>query len=580
MNTSTPTTFELHRWTTRGNDLLTRARQLLASATDEKTRLLAGEVSERILASDKRVSLVFAGQYSAGKSSLIKSLTGREDIAIGAGITTDRTHAYDWDGITIVDTPGIHTELRPDHDEIAYKAIVEADLLGFVVTNELFDAHLAEHFRQLAIERDKVHEMMLVVNKMRRCATGNSPEAQVAICEDLSRVLVPFTPEDVRITFTDADAALQSKTEPDQEIAAILWKKSGFAQFVQELNRFVREKRLSSRYTTALYRLEQVLIEALANESTGDPTVDAIEEMLLQERRAVLDTKQQIIEEVEMDILITCSQIRQEGNRVAEMIHASADIEAVNQELQAAQKRVDELVEHLDESIRSIIGRHVESLDSHLHDIFDSELAKALSQRLESLREATLSNGKTIVQISGMPAKLGDFLLKHSFKPGTGTLESLFKLGSYSGTKAHDFIKTIGHFFGKSFKPWEAVKWTRYAANFGRFLGVAGIALPLVMQTKENIDVRKRERELRERRSDVRAMFNEVANNIEIDFKQLLRAYISSNITPQIDQVTAQLEEFRDSQRTRSQLFQDLHNLLKETRELIRDIHSSNQKAT
>ena len=119
--------------------------------------------------------LVFAGQYSAGKSTILKALTGREDIATGAGITTEKALTYNWEGIKVVDTPGVHTELRLDHDEITYRAIADANLLVFVVTNELFDSHLGQHFRKLAIERDKAHEMMLVVNKMRRCARRQQP---------------------------------------------------------------------------------------------------------------------------------------------------------------------------------------------------------------------------------------------------------------------------------------------------------------------------------------------------------------------------------------------------------------------
>lgn len=41
------------------------------------------------------IKLVFAGQYSAGKSSILKMLTGRNDIAIGAGITTQKAHSYE-----------------------------------------------------------------------------------------------------------------------------------------------------------------------------------------------------------------------------------------------------------------------------------------------------------------------------------------------------------------------------------------------------------------------------------------------------------------------------------------------------
>ena len=78
------------------------------------------------------IRLVFAGQYSAGKSSILKMLTGRDDIEIGEGITTQQANTYIWNGIEVIDTPGIHTELRPDHDEISYEAISSADMLVFV----------------------------------------------------------------------------------------------------------------------------------------------------------------------------------------------------------------------------------------------------------------------------------------------------------------------------------------------------------------------------------------------------------------------------------------------------------------
>src|SRR5579883_1470281 len=162
----TSTKFELLEWAAAGNDLLERSRRKLSSAPSEKMQQLADKVPTTILSEDNTVVLVFAGQYSAGKSTIIKALTGREDIATGAGITTEQAHTYDWEGIKVVDTPGVHTELRPEHDEITYRAIADADLLIFVVTNELFDSHLAQHFRKLAIDRNKAHEMMLVVNKM------------------------------------------------------------------------------------------------------------------------------------------------------------------------------------------------------------------------------------------------------------------------------------------------------------------------------------------------------------------------------------------------------------------------------
>lgn len=574
--------FELYQWTTIGNDLLFRSRQCLATAPSEKMQMLAGRVPAEILSPDKSVNLVFAGQYSAGKSSIMKVLTGREDIAIGAGITTEKTHTYDWGGITVVDTPGVHTQLRPDHDEITYRAIAGADLLVFVVTNELFDSHLAKHFRNLAIERDKAHEMMLVVNKMRRCAKGNSQEAQNVIREDLRKVLAPFTPEDLRTTFIDAEAALESKTETDGEIAKILLKKSGVDGFTHELNRFVREKGLSSRYTTALYSLEQVLQEALASESTGDKDIDALEELLLQRRRALLDTQDRIPRAVEGEIQNASSQIRQEGRKVADMINGSADQKAVDQELQAAQDRVQNLAEQLEKSVQVVIGKHMKALDDRVGDIANSELAKELLPRLvHRIEQASISPEamKNLKKASNISSRLGEFLVKNSFTPKTGTIGGLFKLNQYSGTATHGAVKAIGKFFGKSFKPWEAVKWTRTVANVGRVFAVAGTVLTFVLQIKEDADAAQLEVDLRESRSAVRSGFNDAAHVIEMHFDKATQSFVSSAISSEIENVDSQLDELRNLQQTRSDLFQNLLGLLEETRELIKSIHSTESES-
>lgn len=574
--------FELYQWTTIGNNLLFRSRQYLATAPSEKMQMLAGRVPAEILSSDKSMNLVFAGQYSAGKSSIMKVLTGREDIAIGAGITTEKTHTYDWGGITIVDTPGVHTQLRPDHDEITYRAIAGADLLVFVVTNELFDSHLAKHFRNLAIERDKAHEMMLVVNKMRRCAKGNSQEAQNVIREDLRKVLVPFTPEDLGTTFIDAEAALESKTETDGEIAKILLKKSGVDGFTQELNRFVREKGLSSRYTTALYSLEQILQEALASESTGDKDIDALEELLLQRRRALLYTQDRIPRAVEGEIQNASSQIRQEGRKVADMINGSADQKAVDQELQAAQDRVQNLAEQLEKSVQVVIGKHMKALDDRVGDIANSELAKELLPRLvHRIEQPSISPEamKNLKKASDISSKLGEFLVRNSFTPKTGTLGGLFKLNQYSGTATHGAVKAIGKFFGKSFKPWEAVKWTRTVANVGRVFAVAGTVLTFVLQIKEDADAAQLEVDLRESRSAVRSGFNDAAHVIEMHFDKATQSFVSSAISSEIENVDSQLDELRNLQQTRSDLFQNLLGLLEETRELIKSIHSTESES-
>ena len=177
------------------------------------------KVSNQSTSELKPISLVFAGQYSAGKSSIIKMLTGISDIAIGAGITTQEAHEYSWNGFRIIDTPGIHTTLRPDHDEKSYEEIKNADLLIYVVTQQLFDDNIGTNFRKLLIDQDKAGEMMLVVNKM--ATIGNTEKNQRIKMNDLVKVTTPYSPKDLRTVFIDAKSYIDSKQETDDEITLL-----------------------------------------------------------------------------------------------------------------------------------------------------------------------------------------------------------------------------------------------------------------------------------------------------------------------------------------------------------------------
>ena len=140
-------------------------------------------------------------------------------------------------------------------------------------------------------------------------------------------------------------------------------------------------------------------------------------------------------------------------------------------------------------------------------------------------------------------------------------------------------MKAIGKFFGKSFKPWEAVKWTRTVANVGRVFAVAGTVLTFVLQIKEDSDAAQLEVDLRESRSAVRSGFNDAAHVIEMHFDKATQSFVSSAISSEIENVDSQLDELRNLQQTRSDLFQNLLGLLEETRELIKSIHSTENES-
>ena len=569
---------EIERWVRYGQQLLERTADVIANAQNEAVRSMTAQVPTQVAPDrDQRLSVVFAGQYSAGKSTILRAITGRDDIDVGAEITTQRAQEYDWNGIVVIDTPGVHTKIRPDHDEVTYKAISTADLLVFVITNELFDSHLGKHFRELAITREKAHEMMLVVNKMQRSARGNSPQIQNVIRDDLRKVLAPFTPEQLRTSFIDAALAVEAAQEIDSEIRHLLEQKSAFGTFLERVNEFMRDKGLAGRYTTTLYTLEQVLQEALAAVPTDEPDVDALEELLVQQRRELLNTRRQLAHAIAARIRETSSAIRNDGRKVADLIHGDVDPDQISRELQDVQSRTDQRSDQLATDIVAIVEEHQETLDERIRLIAESEFAKGLLRRLHSQFETSGPGTSTAAQarlrhVSEVTKQLGKFLARHSFKFNAGT-SGLFSLGQHSGTTVHWIVKEGGHLFGKSFKPWEAVKWTRFIGNAGRFLSVAGVFLLFALQLKEDVDAAKYESDLRECRTAIRTGISEAAQAVETHFDQQTNSYITETFSQTVGRLDEQLKELRAIRQSQGAIFNELENLLEETRTLIGEMH-------
>ena len=240
-----------------------------------------------------KIKLVFVGQYSAGKSSIIKMLTG-EDVAIGAEITTQNFTPYEWNGLEIIDTPGIHTELRPDHDEITYEQINHAALLIFVITNEGFSQRMGDHFRQLGIEQKRAANMVLVVNKMDRTALGNVPEQQKIIYEDLKKVTTPFDPKDLYISFVDTSSYFKALEETDERRKNRRLERSGYDTFVENLNRFAAQKGVLQKINLPLNMIVAE-IKKVAEVSSNNDDVEAYIETFRHGKKLLRKTSKNVL---------------------------------------------------------------------------------------------------------------------------------------------------------------------------------------------------------------------------------------------------------------------------------------------
>lgn len=363
-------------------DLFSDVSEAFSSSSFESLRARSKFVPSKFVDDDKKVRIVFAGQYSAGKSSILSILTGKK-LEVGQGVTTNQCNFIDWNGIEVVDTPGIHTQKRPDHDEITYNAMSEADLLVFVCTAEGFSEGLGTHFRKLLVEKGKGNEMMLVFNKMEDSKFGNTKEGQEEFfkCDVLPVISPEYTAEDLFVTYIDTFAYLDS-LEAEGEDKEMLLEMSGFSVLYDNINKFIEKKKVLGKCTTSLYKLEQMLSEALSEFKTGDICVDGSIDLLNQQRKALVEAKEHIKTKSYNIIRRLTQEVRNWGYDIANLL-SSDNEKDVNKRLQEKYDATDFVFQRAAQELKEIIQYENRELQEFALKLEHSEFVCSLKSAIE-----------------------------------------------------------------------------------------------------------------------------------------------------------------------------------------------------
>ncbi len=566
-------TVSISEWTQKSEQLLQKVKDVLDQIGYKDYSLPTA-----VFDIEKPISMVFVGQFSAGKSTIIKALTGIQDIETGEGQRTQVAHSYDWNSIEVVDTPGIKTIIRPDHDEISYKAIARADMLVYVITEELFDDIIGQDFRNLLSVQGKKDEMILVVNKM--ADVGNTEENQLIKLKDIERVTEPycvpkvtkpFTESDLRTVFVDAESYLDSLSEEDPDIAQMLRERSNYDQLVDTLNTFVADKEIPSRLTTVLFKLIEILQTAMPHFhlSTGDEEIDGAEEHLLRQRHIIYQAAWRIELAVRSIYESAASEIRDKGRSIANDIFDCNDESAAEAMLEAAYNEVNNISTRCEKEVIDKIEELATDCQAQLDEFYNSDFSNALRFKLDKRKD-----GRNVLINQILKT---DWLAQGSSKiiaETTGTNAAASGLKAFSGSSAHELVLNIGHYFGHNFKPWEAVKWVKKINVAGKVLGVFGVVFSWGMQAKEDYNEEKRNREIRANRERLRAGFNDAATALVRHYTRAMNKLLNEKYRNRIDEIDKKTSDIRALRQNKSDAYNLLESTQSECRKLISDIHS------
>ena len=469
------------------------------------------------------LSVGFIGPYSAGKSTTISALTGRDDIAIDADIATNKTTEYDWNnGIKLIDTPGLWTEHK-EHDQITKDALRQADLLIFTLTYMLFDQPTADHFKELAFEEGYQNKILLLINKMNDEA-GDIDERIGAYRDSIDIALKPQDARAFTQCYIDARDYLDGIDEDDQELI----DESCFNEFVETLNRFVEQQGKMGQLETLVHILKAHIDLALQRLKHAKGEIAVYPEILGRITRQVRNRRRQLRMEVRRIIADMVASVARQGSLMA----SGVGTEDSNVSEAESNKAIEEICEKAQQEISEVIEDAISHLQEEVKEICTSDLANAyffpdLTHEAVSSPNLSATEVETLHRqwevLSQIAERGGVELAKLARGTGAASKSGLLSAGQVSGSSLHTLVLQAGKTFGMKFQPYQAVNVAKNIGNAAKFIGpaaqVIAVGLDIWQMRKED----KQSKLISEAKLAVMAQFNEIGQKLKREFEDQLR---------------------------------------------------------
>ena len=472
------------------------------------------------------LGVALVGQYSAGKSTIISGMTGRRDIRIDADIATDKTTNYDWNGLKLIDTPGLFTD-RQDHDEITYDAINKSDLLVFCLTYMLFDSLTAENFKKLAYEKGYRWKMMLVINKMSDEA-GEEEQKIANYRKSLADALKPYSLDEFPICFIDAKDYCEGIDDKDDFLTEI----SHFPTFIDALNKFVERRGSLARFDTPVRIALSCVDEAQLSFTRNSTEDSAFFEVLTRLSRTVRKERDRLRTNIHSIALLLSSAVVNEGRILASAVGGKDNFEMLNKQ---AEIKVQQHYERAGREMEQAVNTAVESIQDEVKDILQSKLVQAFVARLQVNQKVSIQNedrNRLIEQVEmlfqvgekvGLDVSQLTDLGTRGFLPtaGGGFLRSMDVVGS----TLHKTVLGVGEFIGFNFRPWQAVNIAKDIANVAMFVGPLLTLVSIGAEFYKAKQEQEQEQKMAEARSEITSQFIAIAQNLENQLEGQLREF-------------------------------------------------------
>lgn len=510
-------TLQFHEFAVRKEALQNKILNVVAANNTHAAQKLELDLNKQ--RSEGKLKIAFVGQHNAGKSTIVSALTGNRQIKISNNVETDAPADYAWEGVLLTDTPGLYAGKKEEHDALSLQKIKESDLLIFCITSSLFDDLLIKNFVELAYKKSYKSKIFIAVNKMSQ-ESGEFDQLVVNYKDTLSKTLEKYGGNfaDFPVAFIDAHDYIEGieDSEPD------LIEYSNFNSFISKLNDFISSKKLVAKLDTPCRVMIESIDEEIINTSTD---LDKNMMALLRQSEAVIRKhKNEVkfyIHDAEQELR---NEIMAKANGLISKIGSenipSDECSNINKEIQnLSEKKLAEIQEYLDEVQSQMV--------TEVSEILTSDMGNFIMAKFEN-KEADIdipANRDFSNFVAGYN-QFASIIRTGSTKvlSMAGGASNLAKVSMVSGTQLHQGVLSVGHFFGVSFKPWQAVniasKIGKVANVLGPILAGIGVIVDIVSKTQQEIQIKK----VQEVKHDTFNQFSSIASDIVTSIEKQYKA--------------------------------------------------------
>lgn len=552
-------------------ELTDKLANLLDQLSEEKSSMLRRAM---VVEDHERPKMVFTGQYSSGKSTLIKALTdGAAQVVIDSAVATGRADTFDWDGLVdLVDTPGVQAGLE-EHDGISEAELRVADLVLFTVTVDLFDDRLVEHLRHVTETLQKGPQVLIVITKCRSVAAAQGVrEAAVRDALGSFADLVPWVE-------CDAKTYLEGLREVNPSKAARRIAASKIEEVKSEINRIARERGALIKFRIPLQQVALVASEALALMS-DDADEEAILTVLARQRTALTNRQGRIdsaLRRLEAEFRAKCIEAAEWLADVVERVEASpegdwAEVEAATEQLNG---RLASAHASFTEDVKRTLATQLLDLTSEVREIESSPYARHLTtpagvgnipeEDVTVHPSSCFTTRRQARDEATWTPKASDYLKRFHESWGAGD-----GVRAAAGTPGHRIIYRVGKSLGVKFKPYQAV---RLADNIGKVVRVGGVVLPIAFEAyamvrEEREEVGRIGEQIKRRRGIVGSVLSK-SDEVSRSMLNDVRAHLSAEFGAAIRDIDEVHQAVQDSASQRGRLSQELAAVRSEALDML-----------